>query len=271
VIRFREPPRTGFELAWTFFGIRFRVFPSFFLIYGLIIALFAWAHPAIRNNPTALAFVVALNVGCVFVAILFVSFVEGLVYRSYGLRSTVVVREFSSGLYPEAAPPTVLQRIAVALSYPGACFLLLALLVYSDKSYHWSQTSDIAKVIFDLMHLICWVWAVIGLLPMFPYPGGRVMLEIFSLMSPRHGLTMTLVVSILVGVAYIAYSVAVYLGYLREVELWNGVYLYSSLFISIFFALSVMQNWETLQMVRAQQKAYDTRSDEYDDRAPWDR
>jgi hypothetical protein len=271
VIRFREPSRTGFELAWTLLGIRFRVFPSFFLVYGIITALFAWTVPLIRNDPIALAFVVALNVGCVFVAILFVSFVEGLVYRTYGLRSTVVVREFSSGLYPETQPPTVLQRIAVALSYPGACFLLLAMLVYSDKSYHWSQTSKIAEVIFDLMRLICLVWAVIGLLPIFPYPGGRVMLEIFSLMSPRHGLAMTLVISILVGIAYIAYSVAVYLGHVREIELWNGVYLYSSLFISIFFALSVMQNWETLQIVRAQQKTYDTRSDEYDDRAPWER
>lgn len=269
MIQVREPPRTGFELAWTILGIRFRIFPSFFLVYGLIIGLFAW--PVIGRNPMALALAIALNVGCVFVAIIFVSFVQGLVYRSYGLRSTVVVREFFSGLHPEAEPPTMLQRIGVALSYSAACFLLLALVYYSDQQYEWSKTSLIAGIIYRIMYFISWFWAVIGLLPIYPYPGGRIMLELLSWMSPRHGLTTTLVISMLVGIAYVAYTIAVYSGSIREIELWKGVFLYSSMILAFFFALSVFQNWELLQMVRAQQHRFRTDQDDYDDRAPWER
>src|SRR5688500_5737467 len=40
VLTFQEPPRTGFEITWSLFGIRFRVLPSFFLISALLAYLF---------------------------------------------------------------------------------------------------------------------------------------------------------------------------------------------------------------------------------------
>jgi len=269
VVQFREPPRSGIELAWSLFGIRFRIAPSFFLVYGIIIALLAW--PQLGRDPIALALCVALNLFGIGVATLFVGFVQALVYRSYGLRSAVIVREFMSGTYPEAEPPTALQRIVVALSYAAGCFLLFAIIYYSDRQYGWSKTSILAGLVFLTLKLICLFWAIVALLPVFPYPGGRAMLEVLTLASPRNGLAMTLWLSILVGVAYIAYTVAVLMGRLPEVEIVDGWVLPASIILAVFFALSVMQNWQTLQVIRSQRTMYRTDVDEYDDRAPWER
>jgi hypothetical protein len=269
VFEFREPPPGPFELRWRLFGIQFRIFPSFFLIYGLIIGLLAW--PRLGANPAALALAVAINLFCIGVAIIFISFVQGLVYRSYGLRSSVIIREFFSGVYPEAAPPTALQRIAVALSYPAACFLLFAVVYYSNQQFKWSETSLVAFIVYLILKLIALFWAIIGLLPIFPYPGGQVMLEVFTLMSPRNGLVWTLVISILVGVAYITYTVLEYLGRMREVVIWPGQTLPASIIVAVFFALSVMQNWQLLQYARAQQRQFSSYDDRDDERAPWER
>jgi hypothetical protein len=269
VIEFREPPRTGFELGWRLFGIRFRISPSFFVVYGLILAILVYLQ--IRNDPVTLVLAVAFNLVAIFIAILFVSLVQALVYKSYGLRSTVLIREFISGVYPESAPPTALQRIAVALAYPAGCFLLYALLYYSNQQYGWSKTSAIAGIMYRLLVLIAKFWGIITLLPIFPYPGGRVMLEVLTLISPRGGLAATLVISILVGMAYIAYFLAVYFNKIRELEIAEGVFLPADIIVSVFFALSVMQNWQTLQYIRSTRRGYQDPVDDYDDRSPWER
>lgn len=270
MIEFREPPQTGFELRWSVFGVRFRLAPSFFVVYGLIIAFLIYLQmPA---DPVTLVIAVAFNLAGATIAILFVSLLQGLVYRSYGLRSTVVIREFMSGVYPEETPPTAIQRIAVALAYPAGCFLLYALLYYSNRKYDWSRTSDVAAIMYVVLVLIAKFWGLITLLPIFPYPGGRVMLEVFSLASSRHGLAMTLVVSIFVGIAYIAYFLAWYLNKVREFEIADGLVLPAHPVVAVFFALSVMQNWHTLQVLRAHRRGYQEPVDEYDDdRRPWDR
>ena len=105
-------------------------------------------------------------------------------YKSYGLRSTILVREFISGVYPESAPPTALQRIAVALAYPAGCFLLYALLYYSNQQYGWSKTSDHRRDHVQTLDPDRQFWGIITLLPIFPYPGGRVMLEVLTLTRP---------------------------------------------------------------------------------------
>src|SRR5262245_27074257 len=235
--------------------------PSFFLIAALLAFLF------VGFKPTA----IAIDVACIFFAIVFTELVQGLVYRSYGLRSTVLIQDFGGGIYPESEPPTALQRIVVALASPASSFLLLAVVYYSNQQYDWRNANPYAGFAYFILWLISLFWGIIGLLPIFPYPGGRVMLELLSLASPRSGLTATLIISIVVGLAYIAYTAAVYFRQIREIPLLHGTVLPASIILSVFLGLAVARNWQLLQMVRAQQKAYDTRSDEYDDRAPWER
>ena len=225
MIEFREPPQTGFELRWRMFGVRFRVLPSFFLVSAIL------AYVFVGFNPVA----IAVDVACIFVAILFTEVVQALVYRSYGLRSTVLIQEFGGGVYPEHEPPMALQRITAALSNPASSFLLFAIVYYSNQQYDWAAA---AKPYTNFAYYILWLitlfWGIIGLLPIFPYPGGRVMLEVLTAASPRNGLVMTLGVSIVVGLAYIAYTAAVYFGKLREVPLVENVVLPASILLSVF-------------------------------------
>ena len=76
---FRDTPRQGLELRWQVFGIRFRVLPMFFVVSAMFAYLFV--------GPNLLA--IALDVACIFVAILFTEIVQALVYRSFGQFCTV--------------------------------------------------------------------------------------------------------------------------------------------------------------------------------------
>ena len=267
MIEFREPPQTGFELRWSLFGVRFRVFPSFFFFSALLAAVFLWP---LARNPVVLAIGIAIDVACIFLAIVFTEFVQGLVYRSYGLRSTAVLQEFGGGIYPEHEPPSALQRIVAQLSNPASSFLLFAIVYYSNQHYQWSRTSDIAGFAYFILWIVSLFWGIIGLLPIFPYPGGRVMLELLSVLSPRSGLLWTLGLSILFGLAYIAYTVAVrFLQSMNEIPLVEGVRLPANIILAVFIALATARNWQLLQYFRAQQRGYPT--DDYDDQAPWER
>jgi hypothetical protein len=271
VIHFAEPPRAPGELRWSIFGVRFRVLPSFFLISALLAAVFIWQ--IVGNNLTELAIGVAIDVGCIFVAFVLTELIQGLVYRSYGLRSTVVLQELGGGIYPEAEPPTALQRIAVALAAPASSFLLFAAVEYSNEQYHWSRINQYFAFAYIMLWVITLFWGIIGLLPIFPYPGGRVMLEVLSMISPRSGLVMTLVISIVAGVAYIAYVIAVlYLHQMRPIPLPGGVNLPANTLLAIFIAMATMRNWQFLQYALAARRGYREPVDDYDDeRAPWDR
>ena len=270
MIEFREPPQTGFELRWSMLGVRFRVLPSFFLISALISAFFVWQ--VVGNNPVLLAIGIALDVACIFIAFVFTELVQGLVYRSYGLRSTVVLRELGGGIYPEAPPPTVLQRIVVALASPASSFLLFAIVHYSDEYYHWSKVNQLLGFVYLILWIISLFWGIIGLLPIFPYPGGRVLLELLSVVSPRNGLVWTLGISILMGIAYICYVIAVrYLHYMRPIPLPGGVSLPANELLAIFIALATMQNWQLLQYARATRGRPSEPVDDYGDRSPWER
>jgi stage IV sporulation protein FB len=261
VIHFREPPRTGAELRWRLFGIQFRVLPSFFILSAVL------AYVFVGFNLKAMA----VDVVCIFIAIVFTEFVQGLVYRSYGLRSTVLIQEFGGGIYPESEPPTALQRITAALSNPASSFLLFAVVYYSNQEYDWAATSVYANFAYRILWLITLFWGIIGLLPVFPYPGGRVMLEVFMAVSPRNGLVWTLGSSILVGLAYIAYAVAVYFGKLQEIPLFDKLVLPSSILVSIFLAMATIRNFQLLQYANTARRMFQNPADEYDELAPWER
>jgi hypothetical protein len=45
----------------------------------------------------------------------------------------------------------------------------------------------------------------------------------------------------------------------------------ASIILSVFFALSVMNNWQTLQVIRTHRRGYDEPVDDYGEHAPWER
>jgi hypothetical protein len=267
VIQFSPPPRQGFEFNWTILGIRYRVLPSFFLYMAILCAIFSVGA---NFNPVELAFVIAMNVACVFVALVFTEFVQGLVYRSYGIGSTVLIQEFFGGIYPDREPPTAIQRIAVALANPASCFLLFTLLYYSQQATDWANTSLVASVSYRILTMIAIFWGIIGLLPIFPYPMGRVMLEVLVKISPRFGLGWTLLISIGVAITYILYVVLIYLKKIPLLEILPGIYLPNSLIVAFFFGLTAYRNWQLYQLI-AQQRPRIYRDYDDDNSAPWER
>jgi len=244
-VPYQEPPRTGSELTWSVFGIRFRVFPSFFLYSAIIAYIIVGGFKPIP---------IAIDVGCIFFGVLFTEFVQGLVYRSYGLRSTVMIREFIGGIYPEAEPPTAIQRIVVALAHPASAFILHALVYYSNQEYGWSKSSPNAEFAYQILWIISLFWGIIGLLPVYPYSGGKVMMEVLTVITPRWGLLLTVMISITVGLAYVAYTVAVMMNEFQPIVLADGVRMPVSIILSVFFVLAVLQNWQILQMLLAQRR-----------------
>jgi hypothetical protein len=247
-------------MRWSVAGIRFRVMPSFFLITALL--AYFWIGQFILEA-------IIVDVACIFLAVVFTELVQGLVYRSYGIRSEVVIQEFMGGIYPEHEPASRLQRIMVALASPASCFMLLALVHYTNDEFQWSKTSPLAGFAYSILWIVSLIWGVIGLLPIFPYPGGRVMLEVISFFVPRRGLVLTLFISIVLGLLYIAYMVGVYLRMVPVIRLPGGAWLPIGIFLAIFMALATIKNWQLFTLLRAQQRA--TYTDDYDDRAPWDR
>jgi hypothetical protein len=268
VLVFREPPRTGFEITWTILGVRFRLLPSFFLFSALLAYIFI--RPFFPDTKT-LMIGIAVDVACIFLAIAFTEFVQGLVYRSYGLRSSVLIQEFGAGIYPETEPPLRIQRIVVALANPASCFLLFVLVYYSNKEYDWRTISDYTRFAYLILVVVTVFWGIIGFLPMFPYPGGRVMMEILDFVSPRYGVQLTLWLSILVGLTIIADTALFLLGHGSFIPFINEIGTLGRIIMAVFFAIATMRNWQLLQMIRGQQRRYQTDSDAYDDRAPWER
>jgi hypothetical protein len=249
-------------------GVRFRVFPSFFLLSALLSGILVYL--SVGNNIPVLVIATAVDVACIFVALVFTELVQGLVYRSYGLGSTAVLSDLGGGIYPDVEPPTALQRIVVALAAPASSFLLFALVHYSNEEYHWARTNQVIGLAYTILWIISLFWGIIGFLPILPYPGGRILLEVLSAVTPRHGLALTLVVSILLGLAYIGYTVAVrYLHQMRPIQLPGGVFLPANELLAIFIALATIRNWQLLQHVRFARHGYREPIDEYEDEHTW--
>jgi hypothetical protein len=266
VLTFQEPPRTGFEITWSLFGIRFRVLPSFFLISALLAYLFI--RPFFPDTKT-LAIGIAVDVGCIFVAIAVTEFLQGVVYRSWGIRSAVLIQEFGGGIYPEHEPPLRIQRIVAALAAPVSSLALFAVVYYSNQEFRWQRHSDYHQFAYIILYFITLFWGIIGFLPMFPYPGGRVMMELLTWVSPRNGVAWTLIISIAIGVAVIADTVMLFVGPRTFIPYLDMLHPTTRILMAVFFAIATMRNWQYLQMVRASSRRYET--DDYGERAPWDR
>lgn len=261
MITFPEPPRSPMELSWSMFGIRVRVSLMFFVIAGLI-AYFLVIRRFIIEA-------ILLDVACMFFAFLFTGVSQGLVYRSYGIRSTVMLQDLGVIVYPEEEPASRLQRIIVALSAPMSSFVLFAAVYYSNLEFAWAKNGPLFLMAYFILYWVSLCWGILGLLPIFPYSCGIVLMEVLTWVSPRRGLIWTLIISIILAVAYIAYVVAVQTGNMNIIRLVDDAFLPPSILFAIFLGLGTLRNYQLLQQLWAAQRSYPT--DDYGDRAPWER
>jgi hypothetical protein len=97
------------------------------------------------------------------------------------------------------------------------------------------------------------------------------MLEVLTFFSPRYGIQLTLVISILLGLVLIGDTALLLLRNESYIPFLNQLHLYTRILLAIFFALATIRNWQLLQSLRYREPAYQTDADDYDDRRPWER
>jgi membrane-associated protease RseP (regulator of RpoE activity) len=116
-----EPPRTRFDLSFTFAGVPVRVHPLFWLV-AVLLGFSA-------RDPVS----VVIWVGVVFVSILVHEFGHALAMRHYGESPRIVLHTLGGLTIAEPTPwgrtwanvsPGVRQQILISAAGPGAGFLL---------------------------------------------------------------------------------------------------------------------------------------------------
>ncbi len=203
-----DTPKSPFEIRVRFLGIQVQIKPMFWLFAGLLVGLVAYQLGAFANPPFA-ALIIGVDVACFLISVLVGYLAPAFVYRSYGLRSIVVIQDLGGGVFPEAEPPTRLQRIVAAAAQPIAHLALFAIVYYSDQEFKWQNTNGFTLITYMLLKYINLYWAIILSLPIYPYPGGKILLEIATLVSRRGGTLFTL------GFSFSLATTIAVLGWLR--------------------------------------------------------
>ena len=215
-----NPQPTAYDVSFRFLGFPVRVHPLFWVIAALL-----GSHGEIGDLKTWLVDL-AVWIAAVFIAILMHELGHGLVFRYVFRVRSMIVLHGAGGL---AMPLTRHQRkpgllgffSEVFLSAAGvlAGFLLvlfvcvflgligtairiggltlgpvwLPIVVPDLKNPYLSQ-------FFFNLSLVCIMWGVLNLLPVYPLDGGHIAREVLCLISPRTGAANSLALSIVVAV-----------------------------------------------------------------------
>lgn len=218
-----EPAPMQGDLNFSLFGIPVRVQPAFWLIGALM-------GMGLGELPTVLVWIVAF-----FIGILCHEMGHALVMRAYGFHPWITLYGLggmASYDYSQAARAgrwTTLRQIVISAAGPAAGFLLAALVVAAltlsghdvivevgaplglfagtpDKLFgRWPATYFVNDLLFVTV-----VYGIFNLLPVYPLDGGKIAREALVAVSPRGGVRVSLVLSILVAVVLAVFAAARY-------------------------------------------------------------
>jgi Zn-dependent protease len=245
----QEPGRTHYDMAFSLFGIPVRIHPGFFVLPLLFGSAFA-RIPDQNPGMVILIFTVVF-----FLSILVHELGHSLAFRSFGIRSRIVLYWFGGLAIPETTwnrqqlSPN--QQIIVSAAGPFAGFglagFLAALVLALGGQLNFSiagifplvvpvldgtaMAENQAMWLFFVIGLFCnVVWSVLNLAPVFPLDGGQISAAIFQQFDPRTGLRNALVLSL------VAAAVLALLGFANGDQM-----------MGVFFAFMAFSSWMTLQ------------------------
>ena len=247
-----EPPPSQADIHFRLFDIPVRIHP-FFWIIAVIFAIQGETPPDVVLN-----WVVA-----VFVSILIHELGHAFVQRYYGGNPSIVLHGMGGLAICGDCERSSKAQILISLAGPGAGFLfalLIALLIQltGHQLGFYSLSSELPRDAEGLKLLGQWLlwegfksphmnemirnlffinifWGLINLVPIYPLDGGQVSRELCMLRDPRHGMILSLQISMIfaVGMAFI------------------GLLIWESLFIAIMFGYMAYSSYKTLQAYRA--------------------
>jgi len=196
-----EPNPTPLDLRFRLFRTPVRVHPGFWLMAVLL----GW-----QTLADGFGFL-GLWVFCVFLSILAHEFGHITMGKLCGRRGNIILYSLGGLAVSDSEPPQRWRRIAISLAGPAAGFFLYGLVLLADKNLF----PLIPQRIFvqnpaltqgrDLLLKINLVWSIVNLVPIMPLDGGHVAQEMLSVVFPRNGFRLSLILSILLALLAAVY------------------------------------------------------------------
>lgn len=172
---------------------------------------------------------IAIWGGIVFVSVLVHELGHAAIGRMFGLLPVIELNGMG-GVTSWSNPRDVghWRSIAISVAGPFAGFLLAgALLLAARLGFHPQNPA----LVFAVKHalFVNWAWGVFNLAPMLPLDGGNVLRSALDLVTKNRGEKPARVVSIVMGVVFIAYAVVAgqwWLGALAAFFTWANIQAY---------------------------------------------
>ena len=190
-----EPPRTAYDLNFSLLGIPVRVHPLFWLVSLLL---------GYRSGDVAsvLTWIIA-----VFLSILVHELGHAVMMRFYGFHPWITLYGFGGmaaydqGYGSRSKGSGALGQVLICLAGPFAGFFLAIVLVLGFILATHADIELNRRMVYllDKMLLICVIWGVVNLLPIYPLDGGQIAREILLKLSPHQGIRWSLLLSLFVA------------------------------------------------------------------------
>ena len=241
-----EPNATPYDLRFRLFGVPIRVHPYFWAFMALI---GWWPFGSDLGLVYWLIFI-----ACGFVSVVVHELGHALMFRFYGVWSSVVLLDLGGVTVPEATPPWRSQRILVSLAGPVAGFLLLTLVYFSNRASGWAENDPRLAVVYLILYSMNLYWGLINLMPIWPLDGGMILREVCTYSRPRDGLIVTLWISAVTATVYAVYCGLLAAHAIPIFRLTDDIVLPGGMLGAILFGLLAFRNWQNLFALRAQQR-----------------
>jgi Zn-dependent protease len=190
-----EPSQTKFDLRGRFFGVPLRVHP-FFWSSAAALGIRYYADPE-GGSLGYFAFWIAAVLACVLLH----AFGQACMGRLFGMRGGIVLYGLGSHISGVKGLSRCRQRVIVLSAGPIVqaaligCILGLTEIPFPAILSDWGWQTPVATGAVMLVQLNI-AWGLLNILPLWPFAGGRIALELGETILGKKGRAIALVLSL---------------------------------------------------------------------------
>ncbi len=240
-----EPSETPADARFSLFGFPVRIHPLFWLVMAIFGLGLIDAHDGRGFLEQLLLWTIAA-----FLSVLLHEFGHAVVMRWFGYRPSITLYGFGGyASYNSSQMPGHWKQIFISAAGPGIQLFLAAAIAfilyyagYGLSIYKWGPayfalpmegeviyTGGLTLLLRDFM-LASAIWAYLNLIPVYPMDGGRIARGTLTLLNPRDGMRLSLILSLVIGLGMVVVSFV------------NGDH-----FLAYFFMFMSLANLQALQ------------------------